>query len=109
MAADVLGEIQALLGKILVFKSDFKAQILEKVQAGLPDEKTAGLKEALLETFEWQKKFFEDKMKNDPAFFEEIKQEKQKIEKGIIDAYTHKMAEEDHKKVESLMLKIKSL
>ncbi|OGH70371.1 MAG: hypothetical protein A2754_03175 [Candidatus Magasanikbacteria bacterium RIFCSPHIGHO2_01_FULL_47_8] len=109
MAGDASQEIQDLLKKILVFKSDFRAQVLEKVQAGLAEEKLAELKQVLLETLEWQKNFFADKLKSDPGFFEELEREKQKIEQGIIDAYTHKMAEEDHKKVEALKLRINSL
>ncbi len=105
---DTLKEISNLLKNILVFETKFKEEILAKA-AGLSDVRLEQLKSILLEIGEWQKKVLTKKLKEDPDFYNKIVSARKKVDQEIINLYKQKLNDEDRKKMEIILDKMKSI
>jgi hypothetical protein len=105
---EVRKEIIGLLEKIAVFEVAFKKEVLEKLP-NLSDARLQELKTILLEVEVWQVNFLKKKITNDPDFYNKILEAKRKADRAIIEVYKQKFETEDHKKMEIILNKIKSL
>ena len=108
MPTDTLKEIGNLLKGILVFETKFKEQLLVK-SAGLSDAKLNELKNILTEISKWQEKVLENKIKQDPDFFNKVADARKKVDEEIINLYKQKLSDEDHKKMDIILNKIHSI
>lgn len=108
MSEEVLKEIANLLENILVFETKFKAEILAKVK-NMSDAKVNGLKEILLHVGEWQKKVLEKKIQEDPDFYNKIINSRKQIDQEILDLYKQKLNDEDRKKMDIILNKMKTI
>jgi len=106
MSADALKEISNLLENILVFEIKFKEAILEKAK-NLNDAGLKKLKIILSEIGKWQGKILDKKIKEDRDFYNKIIGVRKKSDQEIINLYKQKLTDEDHKKVEVILDKIK--
>ena len=106
--SDALKVIADLLKSILVFEAQFKEEILAKA-AGLDEGKLLKLKNILSEVSEWQKKVLTKKMKEDPGFYNKVAGARKKADQEIINLYKQKLGDDDRKKMEIILEKMKSL
>lgn len=103
-----LKEIANLLKNILVFETKFKEEILAKAE-NLNDAKLEQLKNILLEVGSWQKKVLTKKLKEDPDFYNRIASARKKVDQEIINLYKQKLNDEDRKKMEIILDKLKTI
>ena len=101
-------QIASLLKQIIVFELKFKQDILAKA-ANLGEQKLSELHTILLEVKEWQEQTLHKILVQDPDFYDKILDAKRKTEREIINLYKQKLETEDHKKMEIILDKIKSL
>jgi hypothetical protein len=106
MTAETLKEIADLLKNILVFETKFKEEILAKAE-DLSGVRLEELKNILLEVDGWQKKVLTKMIKENPSFYNKIANARKKAYQEIISLYKQKLNEEDHKKMEIILDKIK--
>ncbi len=102
-------DVEKLLLKVMVFKYDFKQQILEKIRSGLAEEKIAELKKIIAEALAWQKDFLSKKIKSDPDFYSKITTARQKIDEELIRLYSQDLQGKDKDKIKIILEKIKLL
>lgn len=103
-----LKEIADLLKNILVFETKFKEEILAKAE-GLSGVRLAELKNILIEVGGWQKKVLTKKLKEDPDFYNRIAVARKKVDKEIINLYKQKLNDDDRKKMEIILAKMKNI
>ncbi len=108
MPEGALKEIAGLLKNILVFETKFKEEILAKAE-GLSDVKLNELKKILLEVDGWQENVLAKKIKEDPGFYDKIISARKKVDQEIINLYKQKLNDEDRKKMEIILDKMKSI
>ncbi len=108
MSEEGLKEIGNLLDNILVFETKFKEQLLAK-SAGLNEAKLSELKTILTEINRWQKKVLDKKIKEDPDFFNKVANARKQIDQEIINLYKQKLNDEDRKKMEIILNKMKTI
>lgn len=108
MPTDALKTISDLLKSILVFETQFKEEILAKAP-GLDEEKLTKLKNILLEVSGWQEKVLTKKLKEDPGFYNRIASARKKVDQEIINLYKQKLDDEDRKKMEIILDKMKNI
>lgn len=108
MTEEDLNEIKNLLADILVFETKFKEEILAKAK-NMSDAKLDDLKKILSHVGSWQKKVFEDKIKEDPNFFNNIITARRKLDQDIMDLYKQKLSDEDRKKMEIILNKMQTI
>ncbi len=108
MSEEGLKEIGNLLENILVFETKFKEDLLEK-SASLNDAKLNELKNILTEINLWQKKVLDKKIKSDPIFFNKVAGARKKVDEEIINLYKQKLNDEDQKKMEIILNKMKTI
>lgn len=101
-------QVIELLNKIAVFEVSFKKEVLEKM-VDLDEGGLRELKNILLETEAWQLEFIKKKLTEDPDFYGTIMDAKREAEHKVIELYKQKFADEDHKKMEIILQKIKEL
>ena len=101
-------QIASLLKQIIVFELKFKQDILAKA-TNLGEQKLSELQTILLEVKEWQEQTLHKILVQDPDFYDKILDAKRKTEREIINLYKQKLETEDHKKMEIILDKIKSL
>ncbi|MBI2037627.1 MAG: hypothetical protein HYT15_01690 [Candidatus Magasanikbacteria bacterium] len=105
---EIQKEITELLGKIVFFEPEFKKEILQKMPQ-LEEARLYELKRILLEVQDWQTNFVKKKIAADPNFYDMIMEAKHKADRAIIEVYKQKFEDEDHKKMEIILNKIRSL
>lgn len=108
MSEEALKEIGSLLENILVFETKFKEDLLAK-SANLSDAKLSELKSILAEISRWQKKVLDKKIKEDPNFLNKIANARKQVDQEIINLYKQKLNEEDQKKIEIILNKMKTI
>ena len=108
MPTEATKEISDLLKSILVLETKFKKEILAKAEK-LNEAKLKNLKKILTELAEWQKTALQSLAKKDPGFYGRILGKKKQIEQEIINLYKAKLAEEDKKKMQIILDKVKSI
>ena|SRR3989344_8196637 len=108
MPEGALKEVAGLLKNILVFETKFKEEILTKAK-DLSDAKLEELKSILLEISEWQKEVLTKKIKEDPGFYDKIVSARKKVDQEIINLYKQKLNDEDRKKMEIILDKMKTI
>ena len=108
MSEEALKELGNLLKNILVFEIKFKEAILVKAKI-LSDTRLNELKSILLEVSAWQEKVLVKKIKEDPDFYNKISEERKKVDQEIINLYKQKLNDEDRKKMEIILDKMKSI
>ncbi len=101
-------EIKDLLERILVFNSGFKENVLAKAQ-NLDESKLVELKNILQEVSGWQEKVLDKIVKKNPGFVVRIADSKRKAEQELVNLYKQKLEEDDRKKMEIILNKVKSL
>ena len=106
MPADALKEIESQLAAIIVFGTKFKKEILVKATK-LSETKLKDLKKILGEVNIWQKTALPALAKKEPQFYRRILGKKKQIEQEIINLYKAKLAEEDKKKMQIILDKVK--
>ena len=77
--------------------------------ANLNDTRLNELKNILLEVDAWQKKVLTKKMKEDPDFYNKIANARKKVDQEIINLYKQKLNNEDRKKIEIILDKMKKI
>ena len=108
MPTEATKEISDLLKSILVLETKFKKEILAKAEK-LNEAKLKNLKKILAELAEWQKSALQSLAKKDTGFYRRILGKKKQIEQEIINLYKAKLAEEDKKKMQIILDKVKSI
>ena len=108
MSEDDLKEINNLLKNILVFETKFKEEILVKSKS-MSEIKLSELKEILLHVEVWQKKVLEKKIQEDPNFYNKIINARKKLDQEIMDLYKQKLNDQDQKKMEIILNKMKTI
>lgn len=108
MSEGNLSKITSLLEDILVFEANFKEEILLKAKE-LSEEKAGKLLESLVEVRDWQEKVLAEKIKEDPGFYNKIVNARKTLDQKIINLYKQKLNEEDRKKMEIILNKMKSI
>lgn len=108
MPDEDLKSISDLLKNILVFETKFKEEILVKAK-NLDDASLNELKNILVEVGGWQEKVLTKKLKEDPDFYNRIASARKKVDQEIINLYKQKLNNEDRKKMEIILDKMKSL
>jgi|SRR3989338_7544984 len=106
--SDTLKEIKNQLATIVVLETKFKKEILAKAES-LSDTRLNELKSILVEIREWQEKVLTKKIKEDPDFYNKIAEERKKADQEIINLYKQKLNDEDRKKMEIILDKMKSI
>lgn len=109
MPANGDNEIGKLLERIFVFEPEFRAQILDKVKAGLAPGRLPKLKKILEDTIKWQIGVLAKKLKQDKDFLRRFAVQKKKIDHAIIDERAQTLKDNDFKKMQTIILKIKSI
>ncbi|MFA5062185.1 MAG: hypothetical protein WC526_03490 [Patescibacteria group bacterium] len=109
MPANGDNEIGNLLEQIFVFEPEFRAQILDKVKAGLAPERLAKLKNILADTIKWQTGVLARKIKQDKDFLRRFSAQKKKIDHALISERAQTLKDNDFKKMQTILLKIKSI
>lgn len=108
MSEGNLSKITALLEDIFVFEKNFKEEILLKAKE-LNEDKIAKLLGELTEVRSWQEKVLAEKIKEDPGFYNKIVNARKTLDQKIINLYKQKLNEEDRKKMEIILNKMKSI
>ena len=108
MSEGNLSKITSVLEDILVFEANFKEEILLKAKE-LSEEKAGKLLESLVEVRDWQEKVLAEKIKEDPGFYNKIVNARKTLDQKIINLYKQKLNEEDRKKMEIILNKMKSI
>lgn len=108
MSEEALKEITNLLENILVFETKFKEEVLAKAKS-MSEAKLSELKEILLRVGGWQKKVIEEKTKQDPDFYNKIITARKKLDQDIVNLYKQKLGDEDRKKMDIILNKMKTI
>lgn len=108
MSQPDLKEIEKLLTGIIVFATKFKKEILVKAE-NLSEAKLKELKKVLEEVNVWQKPALQSIAKKDPQFYNRILVKRKQIEQEIINLYKARLSEEDNKKMQIILGKIKNI
>ena len=108
MLEEDLKEISNLLASILVFETKFKEEILTKTK-NMSDVKIKELKSILLSVSLWQKEIIERKVKQDPNFYSKMLVARKKNDQEIMELYKQKFNNEDRKKMEVILNKMKNI
>lgn len=108
MSEEALKEIENQLAAIIVFETKFKKEILAKAEK-LSQAKLADLKKVLTEVGEWQKLTLQALARKDPQFYRRLLARKKTIEQEMINLYKTKLAEEDNKKMQIILNKVKNI
>ena len=108
MSEEALKDIGNLLKNILVFETKFKEDLLVR-SAGLNEEKLNKLKVILTEINQWQKKVLDKKIKEDPNFYNKVLGARKQVDEEVINLYKQKLNNEDQKKMEIILNKMKTI
>lgn len=108
MSAAMLLEIKNQLATIIVFATKFKKEILAKAE-NLSEAKLKNLIKILAEVSIWQKTAMKNVMRRDPQFYNRLLEKKKQIEQKMINLYKARLSEEDNKKMQIILDKVKNI
>jgi hypothetical protein len=102
-------EIREMLSGLFVFDDEFKAKILDKIKAGLNTARLEKLKKILAEAVKWQIGVVARKLAQDKTFLRRFAAQKNKIDQEILDERVKTLKDNDFKKMQTILLKIKNI
>lgn len=109
MPAQVENEVEKILDNLFVFDSEFKTKILDKIKAGLDDARLNKLKKILADAVKWQAEVVTKKIKQNKDFIRKFNLQRKRIDHAIIDDRAQELRENDLKKMQTILLRIKNI